>query len=140
VIQEASHDDEWEEDDDEPVRRPIGKLKWQQHDEKGSSVDVTAPIPVAATTEAAPEAPSPTTEPSQAKVEEKRNESKVASTEPRRWSGAKWVKRTLLFLPLVWIIVLAVGLVIGYSVMGNQPPGEVFNPDLWKHLYDLIYG
>lgn len=140
VIEEATQDDEqddqadeWEEDD-EPVRRPIGKLKWSQNDE--APLDTTAPVAVAA--EAVQDAPSSTPEPSQSPADKVEDEPK--DTSQKRGSGAKWVKRTLLFLPLVWVIVLAVGLMIGYGVMGDQPPGEVFNPDLWKHLYDLIYG
>lgn len=140
VIEEASQGDgqdeqadEWEEDD-EPVRRPIGKLKWSQDDE--APLDTTAPVAVAA--EAVQEAPSSTPEPSQSPVDKAEDQPK--ETLQKQGAGAKWVKRTLLFLPLVWIIVLAVGLMIGYGVMGDQPPGEVFNPDLWEHLYDLIYG
>ncbi|BCU83238.1 hypothetical protein JIR001_30210 [Polycladomyces abyssicola] len=140
VIEEASQvdeqddqADEWEEDD-EPVRRPIGKLKWSQDDE--APLDTTAPIAVAA--EAVQDAPSSTPEPSQSTADKVEDEPKDISQ--KSGSGAKWVKQTLLFLPLVWVIVLAVGLMIGYGVMGDQPPGEVFNPDLWKHLYDLIYG
>jgi hypothetical protein len=140
VIEEASQvdeqddqADEWEEDD-EPVRRPIGKLKWSQDDE--APLDTTAPIAVAA--EAVQDAPSLTPEPSQSTSDKVEDEPKDISQ--KRGLGAKWVRRTLLFLPLVWVIVLAVGLMIGYGVMGDQPPVEVFNPDLWEHLYDLIYG
>jgi hypothetical protein len=148
VIEEAAREDEQDEqadewdEDDEPVRRPVGKLKWSQNDE--APLDSTAPVAVAA--ETVQDAPSSTPEQSQSsagKVEDDpkdQSKDEPKGTSPKRGSGAKWFKRTLLFLPLVWIIVLAVGLMIGYGVMGDQPPGEVFNPDLWKHLYDLIYG
>lgn len=44
------------------------------------------------------------------------------------------------WLPLLSVAALAGGLMIGYSVLGNDPVGEVFTRELWEHLYNLIYG
>lgn len=45
----------------------------------------------------------------------------------------------LLWLPLSLVGALALGLVLGYSVLGGDPAREVFDRDLWQYLYDIIY-
>lgn len=45
----------------------------------------------------------------------------------------------LLWLPAILAGALALGLIIGYSLLGGEPVGEVFGRDLWQHLYDIIY-
>lgn len=45
----------------------------------------------------------------------------------------------ILWLPALLAGGLAVGLVIGYTVIGGGSPGDVFSRDLWQHLYDIVY-
>lgn len=44
----------------------------------------------------------------------------------------------MLWLPVLLVGALAVGLVIGYTVLGGEPPGDVFSRDLWQYLYDIV--
>lgn len=55
-----------------------------------------------------------------------------------------WVKITLMILkyarfPILCLLALIVGLWLGYSKIGNQPAGEIFDLRTWKHLYDLVF-
>ncbi|AHD03956.1 hypothetical protein ERIC2_c00760 [Paenibacillus larvae subsp. larvae DSM 25430] len=45
----------------------------------------------------------------------------------------------ILRIPLLCILVLFIGLWIGYSVIGKQPASEIFHIGTWKHIFDLIY-
>ncbi|QKS48857.1 DNA-directed RNA polymerase subunit beta (plasmid) [Paenibacillus cellulosilyticus] len=38
---------------------------------------------------------------------------------------------------LFWAIVA--GMYVGYTVLGHQPKGEVFQLETWKHVYDLMF-
>ncbi|SEM79266.1 DNA-directed RNA polymerase subunit beta [Lihuaxuella thermophila] len=51
----------------------------------------------------------------------------------------KWAIK-ILWLPLLLFVVLIVGLIIGHTVIGDQPAGEIFDLDMWEHIYKLIYG
>lgn len=56
-------------------------------------------------------------------------------------SGKPWMVTVakLLLIPFLLFASLAVGLTIGYSVMGKQPVSEVFSIETYKHMYDLIF-
>lgn len=45
----------------------------------------------------------------------------------------------LLWLPVILAGALALGLFIGYSLLGGGSIEEVFGRDLWQHLYDIIH-
>jgi hypothetical protein len=45
----------------------------------------------------------------------------------------------ILGLPFVLGIVLITGLIIGHSVLGGQPAGDVFDITMWERLYRLIF-
>lgn len=45
----------------------------------------------------------------------------------------------ILWLPALLTVVLIVGLMIGHSTIGNEPAGDVFDLEVWEHLYNLIY-
>jgi hypothetical protein len=66
-----------------------------------------------------------------------------AERKARRQNSWKWRMSRIVFhmlwLPLLLAGALAGGLLIGYSVIGGEPPGEVFSLELWQHLYDMIY-
>lgn len=49
-----------------------------------------------------------------------------------------WLLRKLI-APIIMVIMLAVGLYIGYAVVAGQPSDEVFKFETWKHLWDLIF-
>jgi cytoskeletal protein RodZ len=46
----------------------------------------------------------------------------------------RWIVVPML---LFWSIVA--GLYVGYTVLGHQPKGEVFQLETWKHMYDLMF-
>lgn len=46
----------------------------------------------------------------------------------------------IFWLPLLLVVVLITGLIIGHTVIGDQPAGEIFDLDMWEHIYKLIYG
>ncbi len=50
----------------------------------------------------------------------------------------KWVK--ICWLPATLIFVLFAGLIIGHSIIGEQPVGDIFDIDMWIHVYKLMYG
>lgn len=57
------------------------------------------------------------------------------------------LKRTvfflLRFLLVVFLIVVAfaVGAMFGYSIIGDgTDPTEIFNPELWEHIFNFVFG
>jgi hypothetical protein len=46
----------------------------------------------------------------------------------------------ILWLPVTLVAVLIIGLIIGHTVIGKEPASDIFDWNMWKHLYDLIYG
>src|SRR5699024_1962300 len=38
----------------------------------------------------------------------------------------------------LFIVALLVGLVIGYSILGDGAPTDVFQKETWKHIIDLV--
>jgi hypothetical protein len=56
-------------------------------------------------------------------------------------SNNKWLTRTIWIvgLPALLVIVLFVSLVIGHTVVGGQPVGDIFDISMWMHVYNLIY-
>ncbi len=45
----------------------------------------------------------------------------------------------ILLVPLLCLIALYVGLMIGYVYIGGQDASEVMQWNTWKHLYDLVF-
>lgn len=45
----------------------------------------------------------------------------------------------LLVVPILLFWAVVAGLYVGYSVLGHQPQGEVFELQTWKHMYDLMF-
>lgn len=50
----------------------------------------------------------------------------------------KWVK--ILWLPVSLVVSLYVGFVVGHTIIGDQPAGDIFNIDMWVHIYQLMFG
>ncbi|MBA4495980.1 DNA-directed RNA polymerase subunit beta [Paenactinomyces guangxiensis] len=51
----------------------------------------------------------------------------------------KWAVK-ILWLPVLLFVVLIVSLIIGHTFIGDQPAGDVFDIEMWEHIYNLIYG
>lgn len=49
-----------------------------------------------------------------------------------------WVLRKSI-VPIIMLIMLLIGLYVGYVVLGKGPKGEVFDWATWRHLYDLVF-
>ncbi|EGK10703.1 DNA-directed RNA polymerase subunit beta [Kroppenstedtia eburnea] len=112
--------------------KPAGVLKWKKGD---SGEDVKTD-------------PEPEGEPAEEEIP--RGETGSPSDDrdreeaPEQGERKSLTKKVLLFtfiwFPLLLVAALAGGLLIGYSVIGDDPAGDVFTRDLWEHLYNLIYG
>jgi ABC-type Na+ efflux pump permease subunit len=44
------------------------------------------------------------------------------------------------FISLCFFSSIIVGLIVGYSVIGEGPTAEVFDIKIWKHLFELAFG
>lgn len=49
-----------------------------------------------------------------------------------------WLLRKSI-VPIVMVIMLALGLYVGYVILGKMPKGDVFEWSTWKHMYDLVF-
>lgn len=49
-----------------------------------------------------------------------------------------WLLRKSI-VPIIMIVMLYVGLYVGYVVLGDQPKDEILKWSTWRHLYDLIF-
>lgn len=71
----------------------------------------------------------------------KRAKTDVSAKKKQRPKGVRvllWLLRKSI-VPLIMIIMLIVGLYVGYVVVGKQPEDEVFQWSTWQHLYDLVF-
>mgnify|MGYP001476263058 CR=1 FL=1 len=65
----------------------------------------------------------------------------MARDREQRRGGQAWPFQLaqILFIPFLMFFSLVIGLVIGYSVLGDKPASEVFDLNTYKHMYDLIF-
>lgn len=65
---------------------------------------------------------------------------KSAKQKPKQ-TGKPWgnVFLRILFVPFLLFVSLVIGLMIGYSVIGDLPVSQVFDLGTYKHMYDLIF-
>lgn len=101
---------------------PVGVLKWRKDEEpdevgKESSEGNGFPLSAALSGEAKDLIEEPPSHPG------------------RLRKAVKW-----LWIPSLLFGSLLIGLIIGYAGLGGQSPTEVFDLELWKHIYQLIYG
>lgn len=47
-----------------------------------------------------------------------------------------WLRIVLVLLAIVLAVVI--GCLVGYSVIGEGKPSEVFQKDTWSHIFDLV--
>ncbi|PTX62538.1 DNA-directed RNA polymerase subunit beta [Melghirimyces profundicolus] len=109
----------------ETYRKPAGVLKWR----KNGSL---------------PEEVVPPGEPDSGAGERVKADGDPARQTEKKGRLSPTARRVLMLLfvwiPLLSVAALAGGVLIGYSVIGNDPAKDVFTRELWQHLYDLIYG
>ncbi|OYD08031.1 DNA-directed RNA polymerase subunit beta [Paludifilum halophilum] len=124
---------------DPPRKKPAGELIWRK---EGS-------VPAAEKSEQEDQDPvtdkeqAPSLSESRDEVSESEQETirKEDESEPRKKSLRQRVLfYVFLIVPAASLVALVIGLMIGYSVVGDDPAFEVFTRDLWEHLYNLIYG
>jgi hypothetical protein len=72
--------------------------------------------------------------------------SKAAKPKPsgkqvkRRKKRNPWLRLLRwIFVPMLLFWSIVAGLYVGYTVLGHQPKGEVFQLETWKHMYDLVF-
>jgi hypothetical protein len=63
---------------------------------------------------------------------------KVKKQRPR-WVSILLTLLTILRVPFLCVVALAVGLWIGYVKLGGQSMSDMFHLQTWKHLFDLIF-
>jgi hypothetical protein len=78
------------------------------------------------------------------------NEQERPSAKPKKVRKRRKPRNPLLDVLLFifkWVFIFAcfagatvLGLIVGFSVIGEGEASEVLNLDLWKHLYELAFG
>lgn len=63
----------------------------------------------------------------------------VAPAADEQKSGWKTKLLKILWVPALLAVMLLIGLIIGHSVLGEQPVANVFDIKMWEHLYNLVY-
>lgn len=62
-----------------------------------------------------------------------------ADTAASRLTKGLLLALRFLLVPALCLAGLAVGLVIGYVYIGEQPMEDVWNLETWKHIFDLVF-
>lgn len=42
-------------------------------------------------------------------------------------------------IPLLCVVGLGAGMIIGYVYLGKRPMNEVYEVSTWRHIYDLVF-
>lgn len=55
-----------------------------------------------------------------------------------------WLRITLrslriLIVPIACVIALYIGLYVGYVTLGDQSADDIWKPETWKHVFDLVF-
>jgi hypothetical protein len=80
------------------------------------------------------------------KAEETEEQAQAKPTRAKKkgnFFGKTWefiVDKAEFTVPLFFVLSLVMGLIVGYSVMGDGPVKDIFNPDTWTHIVKLIFG
>lgn len=70
---------------------------------------------------------------------QKRNEEKQQSTkQPLRRIFPIWLRIIVIFL--LSFLALIVGMIVGFSVLGDGEPLDVLQFEFWQHVLDIITG
>lgn len=83
--------------------------------------------------------PAPEKEKSRKPVHEEPDEEDEEEYRLPKWARViLWVLRKSI-VPIVMVVMLIVGLYVGFVYLGDGPKGEVFDWATWRHLYDLVF-
>jgi hypothetical protein len=142
-----------------PERLPVGELKWSQEEEEKRLSEELAKESDASFSFAEKEVSATalknknledTLTPIDFKeypleinsqpAQEKKNAKETPQTEEEEETDQKkkWIR--ILWYPALLVVSLFAGLIIGHSVIADQPVSDVFNIEVWQHLFNLIYG
>ncbi|MFE5324137.1 DNA-directed RNA polymerase subunit beta [Paenibacillus sp. NPDC056579] len=72
------------------------------------------------------------------KSESKPSKKKKAASRPK-WKRVVFSISRWLAIPLLCVVALCTGLVLGYVYLGKRPLEEVYELDTWRHIYDLVF-
>jgi hypothetical protein len=111
-----------EENDEGTV--PIGKLKWSKDEEHQDELILNEDSKSFKTLE----------------TKEESHESKLDEQSKKNVKRDFKLVFKMFGLLFLFILVLIVSLIVGYTIIGDQPPGEIFNINMWKHMYNLLFG
>lgn len=76
---------------------------------------------------------------------DKPSKAKLTAEKPTSDNKTPWWATTAFWIvrkciaPVIMIIMLVIGLYIGYTVVGGQSDLDVFKFETWKHMWDLIF-
>ncbi|MDH6371081.1 hypothetical protein CA600_15445 [Paenibacillus sp. VTT E-133280] len=59
--------------------------------------------------------------------------------EPKRRGLSKWTLIQWILIPLLLVVALGGGLVVGYVVLGKKEFSDVLQWSTWRHVYDLVF-
>ena len=72
----------------------------------------------------------------------RRTQAPAVEERKRRWIRIRllpiWLR--IILVLLLFIIVTAIGLVFGYSVIGEGESGDALKWSTWKHILDIVNG
>ncbi|QKG85697.1 DNA-directed RNA polymerase subunit beta [Kroppenstedtia pulmonis] len=132
-----------------PKKEPAGELKWKKSDgvvSESPSIK-SEPQKNGGKTKADKKEAKVQTGKSQSEkkeIDNKQNRLKEKEKTNTGKTKMSFRKRVLLYtfvlLPVLMVVALAVGLMIGYGAIGGDSALEVFTWELWEKIYDLIYG
>lgn len=55
------------------------------------------------------------------------------------WLRRFWAVFRHFLVPLLCVLGLFAGMIIGYVVIGDQPFSEAWKIETWKHVFDLVF-
>lgn len=64
---------------------------------------------------------------------------KKTKSPKRQWTRTTRILLTYVGIPVLFLVFLYVGLYIGYVRLGDQPAGDIWRLETWRHMYDLVF-
>ncbi|MBO2944870.1 DNA-directed RNA polymerase subunit beta [Paenibacillus sp. F411] len=61
------------------------------------------------------------------------------ASEPKRRKASGWKIARRIIVPLMLLLALAGGMVVGYVVLGGGELSDALQWETWKHVYDLVF-
>jgi hypothetical protein len=73
-------------------------------------------------------------------IKAEKKENRINEAKPQRWVRVRmlpiWLRILLVFLLLAASLVL--GAMVGYGVIGDGDPTDVFKKETWQHIIDIV--